>query len=460
MKKSAPWFLFALLVCMPAFAQNAQQGTQNKDVLPDNFLLTKHARYPRVQAGGPFAGRKPLGTASKAAASALSTAGTNPTSNFPPHVDSLVNFLGNFSEPGINIDGKPNSKWHYSIVGNPPTQNKTTWINAPVVPVNIDMLNADGSQRFVITDTTNCPHCKPSQLGKKVKLFYNVGQFVKPFMASPVFANAEYSSSPVPTQFVDAVQKAEFGNFGNPGWHTLLQPSIKKTRTMALIEGTYFFALNNDGSCCRFVLVSDPVFGGELFPPSTPDNSTVIGSAEVAGDMTPQDITTFLFPNVYLYDNNDPNDCCVLGFHTFDVEAGDASNGNRTRFYVMNYSSWISPGLFGGGFEDITAHSHEVAETFNDPFVAFDGIHNVTPFWQNPAGQCQDVMEVGDVIEDLPNPTYPVTVNGYTYHPQTEALLPWFEFKSPSFAVNGAYSYPGETVLTALSAPQPFNCGQ
>jgi hypothetical protein len=459
MKKSAPWFLFALLFSVSAFAQNAQQqSAQNKDVLPANFLSTKHVRYGHPAAGGPFASQKLFKTASKPASNALST--TSTTSSFPPGVDSLVNFVGNFSEPGINFNGKPNTNWHYSIVGNPPTQSKTTVINAPVIPVNISMLNADGTPRYVITDTNNCPHCTPAQLGKRVRLFYSITPFIKKFLASPVFANADYSSSPVPTQFVDAVQKAEFGNFGRPGWHTLLQASLKKNRTMALIEGTYFFSLNNDGSCCRFVLVSDPVFGGELFPPSTPDNSTVIGSAEVAGDMTTKDITTLFFPNVYLYDNNNPNDCCVLGYHTFDVEAGDASNGNRTRFYVMNYSSWISPGLFGGGFQDITAHSHEVAEIFNDPFVAFDGIHNVTPFWQNPAGQCQDVMEVGDVIEDLPNPTTTVTVNGFTYHPQTQALLPWFEFKSPSFAVNGAYSYPNETVLTSLSAPQPFNCGQ
>ncbi|HZC25329.1 MAG TPA: hypothetical protein VE866_18495, partial [Candidatus Binatia bacterium] len=151
-------------------------------------------------------------------------------------------------------------------------------------------------------------------------------------------------------------------------------------------------------------------------------------------------------------------DCCVLGFHDIDEELGDASNGNRLRFYVMNYSSWITPGIFSGGLQDVTAHSHEVAESFNDPFVGFDGLHNVTPFWLNPAGQCQDLMEDGDVIEDLPNPTYPVTVGGVTYHPQTVALLPWFEFQTNSSAIDNAYSYPNESALTALSAPQPFAC--
>jgi hypothetical protein len=135
----------------------------------------------------------------------------------------------------------------------------------------------------------------------------------------------------------------------------------------------------------------------------------------------------------------------------------------------MNYSSWISPGIFASPtcavddpencFQDVTAHSHEIAETFNDPFVGFDNIHNITPFWLNPAGQCQDLMEDGDVIEDLSNSTYPVSIGGTSYHPQTEALLPWFEFQGNSQAMDNAYSYPNETALTALSAPQPLNCG-
>jgi hypothetical protein len=36
--------------------------------------------------------------------------------------------------------------------------------------------------------------------------------------------------------------------------------------------------------------------------------------------------------------------------------------------------------------------------------------------------------------------------------------LPWFEFQSNSTAIDRAYSYPDETVLTSLSAPQPLNC--
>jgi len=68
-----------------------------------------------------------------------------------------------------------------------------------------------------------------------------------------------------------------------------------------------------------------------------------------------------------------------------------------------------------------------------------------------PATSCQDFLEVGDVVEVLPNPTTPITIGNFTYHPQTIALLPWFEFEQNSSAIDDAYSYPDETVLASLS---------
>jgi len=83
---------------------------------------------------------------------------------------------------------------------------------------------------------------------------------------------------------------------------------------------------------------------------------------------------------------------------------------------------------------------------------------DVTPWWLSPNGNCQDNLEVGDVIEGLPHESLPIVLNGVTYHPQNEALLQWFEFQVPSSALHGAYSYPDETVLTAVSAVQNAKC--
>jgi hypothetical protein len=360
-----------------------------------------------------------------------------------PGVDTITTFNGQFNTFGFDAAGNPNRRWYYTMVGRSPDEGGTTKFSAPVIPVSIDLRNADGTPRYV----------------NGHRLYSDATQYVRPVLKSPVFQNYRYDSSERPTQFTDAVLRAAFGEDVEDDWHNLLVPKVRTPRVMTLLKGTYRFALNSDGSCCLFVLVDATTFGNELFPPTYPvDNTTVIGAAELAGDMTTHDISTLLFPNTYLYVNGDPTQCCILGYHSFDYEPGDASNGNNLRFYVMNYSSWITPGLFGAAFQDVTALSHELAETFNDPLVVYDNVHGLTPWWLSPNGNCQDDLEVGDVIEGLPNATYPITMHGYTYHPQNEALLPWFEFKKHPHSIHGAYSYPDTTVITALSPVEKAGC--
>jgi hypothetical protein len=353
-----------------------------------------------------------------------------------PGIDSLSNWDGSFHTPGFDPFGNRENTWLYNMVGNRPERGGTTTINAPVVPVALDLLNPDGS----------------------VFLHYDPRPFILPTLQSPLFQNASFTSSPTPTQVTDAIQRAEFWSTMAPDWHTMLYASLKKQRTMAVPAGFYFYALKSNGGCCLFVLIDAGEFGNLLFPSNPSDTTTPIGAAENAGDITTKDLSTFLFPNTYLYFNGDPNDCCVVGYHTYDLEPGDARNGHMERRYVLNYSAWVSPGLFGTAFEDVTALGHEIAETYNDPFVASDGIHNITPWWLAPNGNCQDALEVGDVVEDLADAVFPVKMNGRTYHPQNVALLSWFAFQSPSTAIDGAYSYPDEKVLPALSPIEKPGC--
>jgi len=207
----------------------------------------------------------------------------------------------------------------------------------------------------------------------------------------------------------------------------------------------YAFSLNANGTCCRFILVEANAFFNGF--------AGIVITDILGNVVTTKDISTFLFPNTLLYFGDSTN-CCVLGFHTYFFEQGS----DPERRWVVNYSSWITPGLFGPAFEDVTALSHEIAETYNDPFVVSDNVHNLTPFWLAPNGNCGDVLETGDVIEGLPNATFPVNLNGFLYHPQNEGLQQWFKFQSPSSALGGAYSYPDTTVLPQLSAPQKLNC--
>jgi hypothetical protein len=362
-------------------------------------------------------------------------------------IDSVTNWSSYFYQPGvIDVFGDPQFTWQYTMVGRSPfsgdgeneDEDGVTKIGAPVVPVNLDLRNFDGSPRFV----------------NGQRLFSDGTQYVGPVLKSPVFSNTSYGSSSTPTQFTDAVQRAEFFNTAPSNWHTLLHPRVETTRTMVLIRGTYRFALNADGSCCAFVLIDIGTFESKLFPATPSDTTSPIGAAENADDIHTRDISTFLFPNAFLYFNGDPNQCCVIGFHTYDLEPGGPDNGFRERRYVVNYSSWISSGIFRDPtFGDITALSHELSETFNDPFV-----NNATPWWLSPNRNCQNNLEDGDVVEGLPNAQFPIVLNGATWHPQNEALLQWFAGVTPSSAISGAYSYPDTTVLTSANVSQNFAC--
>jgi hypothetical protein len=291
-------FLFSFLGGIAALAQNKDQ------IAPT--LSSAHGAFTVFPPRG-HRGTGALNSRSDATASAAT-------------VDSIRTFNGDFNTAGVGPSGVPQRKWFYTMAGTRPELGGTTSLNAPIVPVSLDLLDFDGSVRVV----------------NGRQLHYSVQPFVNSVMNSPVFQSAEYTSSDAPTQFADAVQRAAFYNLMQPDWHTLLKPVVKTERTLSVPRGAYFFALNEDGSCCAFVLADINVFSNLLFPATANDVKSPIGAAERSGEITTKDISTFLFPNTYLYLNGNPNHCCVLGFHTYDFEPGDASNGFREKRYVLN----------------------------------------------------------------------------------------------------------------------------
>jgi hypothetical protein len=115
------------------------------------------------------------------------------------------------------------------------------------------------------------------------------------------------------------------------------------------------------------------------------------------------------------------------------------------------WASWIDQGILGAGIADITAMSHEISEWMNDPFGT-----NIVPAWQYPTPNlgCQNTLETGDPLAALPNAGFPVSIDGITYHPQNQVLLPWFT-RQPSTAVDGAYTFPDQSLLTSPAQACP-----
>jgi len=160
-------------------------------------------------------------------------------------------------------------------------------------------------------------------------------------MKSPVFGTTSYSSSGDLTQFADAIQRAEFFHKSGNDWHALLAPHMTPGLLIRVPKGEYAFSLHSDGSC-RFAIVDFTTFVNLLFPATPTDTTTIIGRAENSHFIGTRDLSTFLFNSVFLADIDSSggiHNCCVIGFHSYDLEPGSAFNGWREKRYVVDYAS-------------------------------------------------------------------------------------------------------------------------
>jgi hypothetical protein len=354
---------------------------------------------------------------------------------------TLATFDGMFVAQAGPTVGTLANDFRFTMVGNDPRLGGTTVFPANIDEVSLQLLNADGSVFKVVP----------------------IAPFERPFLESPNFEPLDYRSGRR-IEFGDAVHRAQFFHVMKNNWHTLLIPKVVNKVTITvpftvqvqLRNGTivtarsYFTGTAADGS--TFVLMLSPLFNFFF------DNEVV--NQINLGNFTTNGMNMTLFPNTFLFNlnannPNSPGSCCVLGFHTYFLDGGFPEDR-----WVTQYASWISPGLFGAGFQDVTALTHELAESFGNPFIS-----NPAPNWQFPgvpptAKVCQNNLEEGDPIEVLANATTPITVKEpdftFTYHPQNIPLLQWFEMGQTSSAIDGAFSFPDETVLphSALPCPQ------
>lgn len=253
-------------------------------------------------------------------------------------------------------------------------------------------------------------------------------------LASPNFNNYAYTSGN--TQFGDAVQRAEFwSSVASTNYHVLLgAPTVLPTQTFAVpANQVVYFVGSHSGKLEAFMNYS--WFSNKLH------------NAITSMHMPATTMPIILTYNTFLYVHDFNSFCCIAGYH--GAVASRNGNGNQqVQTYI--FAGWGDPGIFQNpSFQDVLALSHEVSEWMNDPFV-----NNATPPWQFANGSgCQANLETGDPLEVLPNAAYPVTLNGFTYHPQTEALLQWFSRESPSSAISGAYTYPDTSLVTVPSNP-------
>lgn len=370
-----------------------------------------------------------------------SSGGPNSPSSSIRGLDTVPTFTGAFNSTAPSIDFFQSSDGFtttspFVMIGKDPLLGGTTTIPANLSAISLQLLNPDGSTFAIVP----------------------FAPFEDRIEDSPNFLNADYTVGR--TQFGDAVQRAEFFNMMGQDWHTLLNPQIVNRATIQVpatvqvqfFDGTiitvpgYITQTASDGSTVVFML--DLLFSLLDFNQAVNDIN--------GGFFSTKAINYHTYPNTFLFsviDEQGDLTCCVGGFHEYIFDP----TTNPEQRWIYAFTPWMSPGVFGGGAQDVTAFSHETSEALNDPFG-----NNIVPTWQFPLnpGFCQANLETGDPVEVLPVSTVPVTtVEGnqvFTYHPQTEALLQWFEIGNPSNAIGGAFSYPNTTALPSAATACPF----
>jgi hypothetical protein len=335
---------------------------------------------------------------------------------------------------GSTLDPHNGVTYGYNMVGADPNScsgnNCDVTIEADITPiiVNIDGLTFDGNAVLAAT------------------------------LASPQFANNDYGSTTAAStapnlakgpggalsqddtgnllQLEDATMRAQFNKTGSSTYHVKVHPNVLPTVTINVP--------NNQGTLLqsgRGVIFADVDIGWWASQIKNLTNSA-----------DPTHLPIYLTNNVLLFFSNNVFNCCVIGFHGAHAASGASkgygkTNGNAP-VQTFAWASYLAPGIYArpnGGtawaLQDIHALSHEIAEWADDPFV-----NNKVEPWLTPTAPqygCTGVLETGDPVVGIgfamgtntyfqgPNPNGTQSADGY-YHPEDEALLPWFMRLAPN----------------------------
>jgi hypothetical protein len=317
---------------------------------------------------------------------------------------SVPHFTGSFFSEG--------RVFPYTLVGTRPQAGGTTEVPTQVIAVSMffEGFEDENGEPIVLTP----------------------GHILPRVMGSPNFRIASYATGN--GQFADAVQRAQFFHIMAQDWHTTLgEPEELKPVVIDVPRGLAK-VYRNRSSGGLYAVVDSAFFISQL--------NTIVQLEE----LQPDALALILTANVFLSPGVDVKKCCVLGFHTA-FESGQLTELPQVQTLV--WASWIDPGILGTSVADITPLSHEISEWMNNPFG-----NNVVPAWQPLAGTggCQTTIETADPLAALPNAGYPVTIDGYVYHPQSQVLLSWFT-RDASSSLDGAFSFPDESLVTRPAQP-------
>ena len=291
-------------------------------------------------------------------------------------------------------------------------------------------------------------------------LTFNGNDVVPATVASPMFQNNDYGSTPfatagapniprgpggvlsqgdagVPLQLEDATMRAQFNRTGaGDSYHLRLHANVlpSVTITVPSNQGT----LLQSG---RGVIFADVNI-----------NWWAVKIQELQAMADPTHVPVYTTKDVLLHIGPDIFNCCVIGFHGAGLVPGrtngpgHGAGNNAVQTYV--WATYLSPGIYARpnngtdwAVQDIHPISHEVAEWGDDPFV-----NNLVEPWLTPTAPqygCTNILETGDPVVGIgfamgnntfaqgPNPNGTQSADGF-WHPEDEVYLPWFMRTAPN----------------------------
>ncbi len=300
----------------------------------------------------------------------------------------LQSWNGSFSYNG--------STYTYNMVGAAPSSNTSVTIPTYVIPIKLIIRNSY---------TYDPSHVLSN--GKSV---------TNNTLASPIFnSSTTYVQGGVnvgTTQYIDAYQRANFWGTvqSHQSSHLLLStPTVLAEQTL---QPSSRYGTTGSPFGFRVGLVDINYFDAQL--------QSIISRFP---QIQPNAFVIFVTYDVYLTQNGS---CCIGGYHSSE---GSVSNPQSyAHFTYIDHS-----GTFA---QDVSALSHEVGEWADDPLTVNPNGNNT------PCG----ILENGDPLENESNyGDYAYVLNGFTYHLQDLATLPYFG-APPSTSVNNYFTFQGQSL--------------
>ena len=359
---------------------------------------------------------------------------------------------------GSSVDPSNGVTYGYNMAGADPTSCSgaacDVTIQADIVPINVTVGGLPFNGTDVLAATLASPQFALNDYG-----------------STPAATNSAYArgaggtlsvaNASVPLQLQDATQRVQFNKGGSSTYHLRLHANVLPTVTIDIPSNQG--ALLQSGRGVIFASVNVSWWASK------------IQNLETKAD--PTHLPIYLTNNVLLHIGQDVTNCCIIGFHgSRAAGAGGGSTNSNGNAVVQTFAwaSWVQPGIYarssGGAnwaLQDIHALSHEIAEWADDPFV-----NNWVEPWLTPTAPqygCTDILETGDPVVNIgfamgtntfqqgPNPNGSATsADGY-YHPEDEALLPWFMRTAPN-TVSEATQSPSTNIgrYTLMGDLNPF----